>query len=681
VLLKTWAELKQNSVVVLSAITVLIMILIVYWRDISLLINEAMYNESVTHIFFVPILVSYLVYRKRDLIKATFALENLRQRSMGSFLIEAAGLSLCLFALLVYWYGSYTFAPLEYHILSLPLFVSGIVLILFGLKTLTGLIFPILFLLFLMPPPSGITYTAGALIGNFTTQAAYFLLKIFGLPAVLDSTYGAPTIAINTPTDTSMVFAVDLPCSGIYSLIAFTMFATFLAYIIQGSYVKKIGLFLIGFILLQTLNIFRISLIVTIGYWLGEEIAMTIFHAAAGWILIFGGILLLLLVGEKLLHLQIFKASKEMPPCFQCDASLKKQESFCSYCGKFLKNLNSRTVFSRKFLIKFFALVVGLLLVTSTIHTPTFDFTEGLTFADPEVNESIEVFPEFSGYQFKFLYRDVGYEELADQDASLLYAYIPLNTSTSTVYVDIGVADSLTNLHNWEVCYVTAETSQGNQPLVSVLDSRDIQLAENPPTVGHYFVFESPNDYTQISLYWYEKALFNTGLAVEQKFVRLTLIILAANSTAYPMHEKELLTFAQSIAEYWEPLKEQSVFSLSVTLQQLLLVATTLFMGITGTAEYARKQKKEEKNLRIFEQFVPQDEKLIVQTIQKLNSEGSATTRNIADAIEQATGERPVTGKLTNTLYHLQENGLIEIDIMKVNDEIQLVWKSQTGKD
>ena len=678
VFLRTYAELKRNSVLVFCSLMVLLMILIVYWRDISILINEALYSESVTHIVIVPFLVSYLVYRKRNMIKATFALEHLRQRSMDSFLIDAVGLGLCLSALLVYWYGSYTFAPLEYHILSIPLFISGVVLILFNLKTLTVIIFPILFLLFLIPPPSGITYTAGAVIGNFNTQAAYFLLKALGLPAVLESTYGAPTIAVNTPTGTSMLFAVDLPCSGIYSLIAFLMFATFLAYIIRGSFVKKIGLFLIGFVLLQTLNILRISLIVAIGYWLGEEIAMTLFHVVAGWVLIFGGILLLLLVGEKLLHLQIFRASKEIPSCSQCDTSLQKQEPFCLYCGKFLKNLTSGITLSRILLIKVIALVIGLLLVTSTIHTPTFAFAKGLTFSNPEVNESTEVFPEFPGYQFKFLYRDVEYEKLAQQDASLFYAYIPLNTSTSTVYVDIGISDSLTNLHNWEVCYVTSQTSQGNQPLVSVVDSRDIQLAENPPTIAHYFVFESPNNYTQISLYWYEKALFNTGLAVEQKFVRLTLIILASNSTAYSMYEKELLTFAQSIAIYWEPLKEQSIFSLSITLQQLLLGATALFIGIVGTAEYTRKWKQKEKNLKIFEQFVPQDEKLILGTIEKVDNEGRATTKNIAEALEQATGKRPAIDELINTLHHLRENGLIDIDLVNVDDEPQLVWKPLT---
>jgi len=672
---KISAELKKNSLLILLAIMIPLMILIVYWRDLSVLINEALYNEAVTHIVLVPVLASYIVYRKRDVIKASFALEKLRQRSRDSFLIEVVGLSLCLSALLIYWYGSYTFSPLEYHLFSLPLFVTGIVLILFNLKTLNVLIFPILFLFFLIPLPSEITYTAGALIGNFNTQASFLLLKTFGLPAVLQSTYGSPTIAVNTPSGTPMLFAVDLPCSGIYSLIAFMMFATFLAYIIQGALIKKASLFLLGFVVLQILNILRISTIVAIGHWLGEEIATTIFHVAAGWVLIFGGVLLLLLICEKFLHIQIFKGSNETPSCFNCDISLQKQEPFCSYCGKFLKNLTVCTRISGRFLVKIFVLLVGIFLVTATIQAPVFAFAQGLTFTDPNLKESTEVFPEFTGYQFKFLYRDVDYEKLSNQDASLIYAYIPLNTSTPMVYVDIGVANSITNLHNWEVCYVTWQTARGRSPLVSVLDSRDVQIVENPPIIARYFVFESSQNYTQVTFYWYEKALFNTGLTIEQKFVRISLIMLAANSTTYPILEEKLLQFAQSISTYWEPLKTQSLFSLSIPLQQVLLVSSIVFIIFTVTAQYTRKWRNKRANLKIFENFGPSDEKLLYQTIKKLNEGTGATTNEIAHALEQSTGKCPETEELNHMLKHLQENGLVEIDIVNLNEKSHLVWK------
>jgi len=674
---KTLTKLKSHSLLILSAILILLLILIVYWRDLSILVNEAMHNEAVTHIVLVPFLLSYIVYRKRDMVKATFALEKLRQPSRSFFLNEVIGMAICLSAFLLYWYGSYTFYPLEFHLISLPLFVTGIVLILFNLKTLTVLIFPVLFLLFLMPPPSGITYTAGALIANFNTQASYTLLKTLGLPVALQSTYGPPTITLDTSFGAPMLFTVDLPCSGIYSLIAFVMFATFLSYVIQGSLVKKAGLFLLGFVILQILNVIRLSTIVAIGYWLGEEIAMTIFHVATGWLLIFAGILLLLLFAEKLWHLQIFGGSNEIASCSKCSTSLKKQESFCSNCGKFLKNLNLKI--SGRFLIKVMTLVVGVFLVTLSIQAPVFVFAQGMTFTNPNLQVTTEVLPKnFAGYNSepKFLYRDVNYEKISGQDASLLYAYIPLNTSNSTVYVDIGVANSITNLHNWEVCWVTWRTARGYPPLVSVLDSRDVQIMENPPIIAHYLVFQHPDNYTQVTLYWYEKASFNTGLTIEPRFVRISLIISAANPTTYHKPEEELLTFAQSIAAHWEPLKEQSLFSLSVPLQQLLLAASILFIIITGTAQYMREWKEKRNNLKIFEKFAPPEEKLLFRTIKKVNVETKATTEKIAHALEQAIGKAPESDELIHMLNHLEEHGLVEKDIANKEGKSQLIWKA-----
>ncbi|MGQ9460589.1 MAG: exosortase/archaeosortase family protein [Candidatus Bathyarchaeaceae archaeon] len=667
-------KLEEHSLLILSAVMIPLMILIVYWRDLTILVNEALHNEAVTHIVLVPVLASYIVYRKRDFVKATFALEKLRQRSRASFLNEVVGLALCLSAFLLYWYGSHTFHPLEYHLASLPLFLAGIVLILFNLKMLIVLIFPILFLLFLIPPPSVITYTAGALIANFNTQASYTLLKTFGLPVVLQSTYGPPTIAINTYSGVPMLFAVDLPCSGIYSLIAFVMFATFLSYIIKGSLIKKAGLFLLGFAILLALNIVRISTIVAIGYWFGEEIAMAIFHTATGWLLIFCGILLLLLIAEKLWHLQIFGGSNEAQSCSECDTSLKNHEPFCLNCGKFLKNLNLRI--SGRFWIKITALVVGLFLVTLSIQAPVFAFAKGLTFTDPNLQVTTEVFPEFEGYQLRFLYRDVNYERISRQDASLLYAYIPLNVSTPTVYVDIGIANSITNLHNWEVCWVTWQAAHGRPPLALVLNSRDVQIMENPPIIARYFVFQSPDNYTQVTLYWYERVLFNTGLTVEQKYVRINLIVLATDPTTYHEHQDELLTFAQSIASYWEPLKEQSLVSLGVSLLQFLLAASALFIIIAGMSQYLRQWKKKENNQKIFEKFAPPSEKLLFQIIKKVNEKTKATTKRIAHALEQTTGKSPESDELIHMLNHLQENGLVEIDIANLGDNPQLVWKT-----
>ena len=55
------------------------------------------------------------------------------------------------------------------------------------------------------------------------------------------------------------------------------------------------------------------------------------------------------------------------------------------------------------------------------------------------------------------------------------------------------------------------------------------------------------------------------------------------------------------------------------------------------------------------EKFVSPDEKLLYQTIKKLNEGAGATTNEIAHALEQSTGNCPEINKLNRMLDHLQK--------------------------
>ena len=671
---KTIASVKANYLAIFSATLIVLTILIVYWQDLSILTNEALQSESVSHILLVPFLITYLLYRKRNMVKASVSLKRLQEKTRYVSLDEIIGLALCLSAFLLYWYGSYTFYPVEYHLASLPLLVGGISLILLNRKTLTILIFPILFLLFLVPPPSTITYTTGALMANFNTQASYTILQTAGLPVTLSSAYGAPTIAINNINGQPISFTIDLACSGIYSLTAFTMFATFLAYIIRGSIFKKATLFALGFSILIVLNIVRISSIILIGYQFGEEIAMTLFHTFTGWLLIFTGILLLLFIAEKFLHLEIFSNLNKTPHCNKCKTTTNNHQNFCLNCGRFLNN--QKLNISKRTLTKIAALLLGCYLVTLSIQAPVFAFAQGPAITSQNWQTSTTIFPEFSGYNLRFLYRDVAYEKISDQDASLLYAYIPLNASNSTIYILVGVADSITNLHNWEVCLVTWQTAHDKPPLVLVLDSRDIQILQNPSIIASYFVFQSPANYTQVTLYWYEQALFNTGTTIQQKYVRISLISLTTNQNNYQELENKLLTFGKSIATHWEPLKQQSLVSIGIPLQQSLLAGSIAFAVITGTAQYINEKRKKSNNLKIFENFATLDEKLVLQTIQKLGRETKAITLEAVQlALKKATDNTMKSEKVINILNNLENYGIIKKDIINVQNNPKLIWK------
>lgn len=673
---KTVASKRSNYVFVLSATLIMLAILIVYWQDLSILANEALQSEAVSHIILIPFLISYLIYRKKELVKASLASKKLEEKTKLVAFSDIVGVALCLTAFLLYWYGSYTFYALEYHIISLPIFVTGVTLILFNMKTVKMLIFPILFLLFLIPPPSTITYTAGAITANFHTQASYTLLKACGLDIQLETSFGPPTIILNTASESPISFAVDLPCSGIYSLIAFTMFAAFLSYIIRGSIIKKITLFLTGFLILQALNIVRISSIVLIGHWLGVEIAMNIFHLASGWILIFIGILLLLLMAEKLWKMQIFASPSKSSLCPKCKKSSEKRQEFCTSCGKFLKK--SSIKISKRFWTKIAALLLGCYLVTLTLQAPVFALVqapEALSIESPSSQETpTEIFPEIPGYQLRFLYRDFEYEKIAHLDASLLYAYSPTNISNPTVWVDVGVANSISNLHSWEVCFVTYQMAQGRSPLVTVLNSRDVQLLENPPIIGRFFTFQKQANYIQVTLYWYAKAIFKIGLTVEQRYVRISLLTFTGGD--YAMLEEKLLTFGKSIAAYWEPKKSSALISLGIVFQQGLLAIAVGFVAVTQTAQYTKKLREKRNALRIFESFASPKEKVVFQALKDLSEKTKITTTDaIASALEKTTGNATKEHKLNRILNRLEESKIIQRDIENVKDEPILVWK------
>ena len=673
---KAASTIKTYYQHILSAALIMLLVLIVYGRDLEILVNEALQSEALSHVLLIPFFAGFLFYLKRNMVKASLALGKNQRKNRTQYIDEVIGIALCLIAFLVYWYGSYTFYPLEYHLLSLPIFVMGITLILFNLKVLIALIFPILFLLFLTPPPTEFMYTIGGILANVNTQASYTLAKIFGLPVTLSSSYGPPTIMLTTSAGEPASFAVDLPCSGIYSLIAFAMFAAFFAFVASASVLKKALVFVIGFFMFEIMNIIRITTIVSVGYWFGEEVAMFMFHAVAGLLLIFIGMLLTLFVAEKFLKIQILSTPDEPSLCPKCETSMKSLENFCLNCGKFLNQF--RTKISYKFWTKLFLLLLGCSIVTLSIHAPTFAVAQGpieLT-SNSSWENATNVFPQIPDYQLRFLYRDTNYEKTAHQDASLMYAYFPTNSSRSLVYVDVGVASSITNLHSWEVCLITWQTAQGQYPLVATLDSRDIQLLDNASIIARYLVFRSPQNYTQVTLYWYEKATFKTGITVEQKYVRISLIILTQNSTNYQLFEDELLPVGQAIASYWEPLKTQSLISIGIPAQQLLLTFSIAFVAVTKTVQYSNEWRKKTNNLKIFNNIASAKEKLVLQTVLDLAKEKKKIeTRDISVAIEQKVGKSVKFDNLLSVLNHLEEYGFIKKDITSVQNKPKLAWK------
>jgi exosortase len=646
-----------------------------FYQDLIMVFTNALHDEASVYLLAIPFLFLYLLYRKRKMLRAVIPLEKTDQPKSTRHLALLSGVLLSATAIILYWFGSYTFNPLEYHILTLPIFTAGLVLILFNPQTLRQLAFPIAFLAFLQPLPSNILYGLGSTMSVLSAEASSAIVNGLGIPARISSQYGNPTIIITGPNNATLPFTVDLACSGIFSLLGFVIFAVFIAFISRGSYLKKAGIFMMGLPLIFLLNITRISIILSIGHYYGEDLALQVFHLLGATVLLFIGTLIILVVSDR-----FFKPPLSLPSCPTCsapvDVSVKQS---CLDCGKLLEypRARLRSVDAAK-IVAICAVVVLLL----SIQAPVFALTQGpaqITIQTPTGEQgNTELLPTIQGYTPRFDYRDRNFEQLAAQDASLLYSYRPSNTSKETIIVAIEIAQSRSSLHPWETCLITWPQTHGYQPSVTQLDLRDTQILQNPPIIARYFAFQykQTND-TQVVLYWFETSTFTVNNTAQQKQVKISLIAYPNKPQEVADSENQLLSVAVAIANYWEPIKTWTQIALAISQNgPALAMATTILLAITVTYQLFINRQEKKSGMRLYKKLPTQQIQLI-QAVKLTSKEAVATPNSIATHLLELTGEPVDATTLTKRLVDAESAHLIERKIGNRNDEPIIRWKSQ----
>jgi exosortase len=667
---------EDNSILLLKIVTIVAAVLAVFHPDLTIILNDALVSESMSHILIIPFLFIYLLYRKRKMLRAVIPIEKQGHPRQLRPLPTIAGIVLSTAAILLYWHGSYTFTPLEYHMLALPIFSTGLTLVLFNPQTLRQLAFPLAFLVFLIPPPSEILYGLGSTLSIVSSEVSYALINSLGIPSTLTSEYGNPVIEITRPTGTTISFAVDIACSGIYSLIGFLIFAVFIAYIMRDKPWKKLTLFLIGFALIYILNIARIATILLIGYHYGEEIALQLFHMLGGLTFIFVGTLVLLLFAEKILRTQIF--AKPSQKCSTCNPSTETNHNFCLTCSRILKPAHIR--FQRTDIIKIAAIIVSVILLVS-IQTPVFALTEGpaqiiVQTASGEQGNT-ELLPQIQGYTLVFVYRDRDFEEIASQDASLVYAYEPLDNTKELVWVAVEIGSATSMLHSWEVCLISWPIAHGRPASATQLGVKDIQIQQNPPIIARYFAFQwVKTNQTEVVLYWFETARFMTNGTAQQKRLKMSLITYP--DTPQNITEVEdLLPFATAITKHWQPIKTWTQISMLLSQNGAYLAAITTALLVPVTVLYTLEKRKARKaNAKAYKKLAKPNRQ-IIDAIAETEKNTPPTLDAIATTHKNRTGETIEEKKLLHKLRELEKTEIIKDDVANIRDEPTMIWKTQ----
>jgi exosortase len=665
-------DIQNKNAFLLKISPILLAPAILYWQDLALVANEALNSDLATHILAIPFLLAYILYRKRRIITASIS--NILKFTRNSQLPpeEISGVLLCLLAYIIKWFGSYTFQPLEYHLTSLPIFTAGLILIVFNAQTLRTVLFPLAFLAFLIPPSIEMAQQAGATLAAFSSQAAYTLLKTMGIQASLSSLNGNPIIRFQTSTGELIPFAIDIACSGLYSLVGFALFAVFTAYIARSPLPKKLLILILGFPLICSLNVLRITVIVLVGYFFGAGIALNAFHLLGGWVFILVGTLILLTVAEKAFKINIFSTTSKA-----CTHPKKNEdERICKNCGQILKLYDAQL--SKRDTVKLsliFVIAISLLF----IQVPVFTLTEGaaeILIQKPTEEFKMSALPEIEDYELWFLYRDIEFEEISGQDAALQYKYNPKDTTNSTIYASLEIGPTKACLHSWEVCLITWPQTRGYEVGVTQLDLREIHLLENPPLTAKYFAFQGKNsDKTQVILYWYTRSTFKTEEGYQTKYTKISLIEFTYKPQEYGAIEDELLPVAKSIANYWKPIEEWSWLALFLARDSPTLMAATgaLLLGVTLYYLYLKRIRRR-RALYVYNKISDSEDLKILDALGTLEK-SPVTISDIASKYKDNTGKDINQEMLHLKLIKAEERGIVERKIININDEPYITWK------
>jgi len=667
-------------------------IIAVYWHDLTILWDDALNNEMASYILALPFLIIYMIYKKRNIIKAQLTLEI--EDPEKKITKDTIGVSLCLSALMLYVYGSFTFNTLLYHLISLTIFTTGCAVLLTGIQNLKNLAFPLSFLLLLIIPYREEAYQASAQLSTLTTTITYNILKTLNYPVTLSSTYEAPSILIQTPTGRQIPFIIDIPCAGAYSLIGFLVFALFFAYISQGTPPKKLAWLTTGFLLIYTINITRIALTLIIGHTINIETAMGLFHTLSGSVLIFLASVLMILIGDKILRINIFKKETKTEPCPLCEENQRTNEPFCTYCGRFFNPTNIKP--ARIDLGKIVAIAILMALIIN-MQVPAFTLVQH-NIMEMDLHElggqkeTRQFLPSLEGYEPKFVYRDQRFEAIAEQDASLLYVYYPQNESYAPMYVSVEIADSYSKLHRWEICLYVVPSEAGRQTVDPIV-TKDIQIIENPPVTGRIFTFKYVTSNQPVTiLYWYEKSAFRIGTTWANRYTKTSIIAYLdqfirtgelGSLNDYPKLENKLASIAQSIITYWEPAKTWSAFVVAFagwgeTLAMITMITSSSIVIVLHLKKRIKEQRRAQsiyKQLTWHSTF-SKEEKEILGVLETLAETERSTGAQLVSSYEKKTGKKIEPEKLIEIIRHAQQFGLIKKGIVDQGDDPSLLWRA-----
>src|SRR5262245_32478793 len=227
--------------------------LVVQWWD----------DPNYSHGFLVPFLSGFIAWQRRDRLRATP-----RRGTWIGLIVLMAGLA----ALLLGDLAGEMFLMRS----SLVMVLAGLILFHLGTVAFRLLVFPLLFLLFMVPLPGTLFYAVAFPLQNLAARDAAWTLDLLGVPVLLDG---------NVIHLSQLSLGVTEACSGIRSLMSLLAVAVAWAALTLPGIWAMLGLVASVIPITVLANASRVVSTGLIAQRFGIEYAEGFFHTFSGWVI------------------------------------------------------------------------------------------------------------------------------------------------------------------------------------------------------------------------------------------------------------------------------------------------------------------------------------------------------------------------------------------------------------
>src|SRR5579863_217367 len=251
--------------------TLLALVGLLYAPILVRLVGQWWSDPNFSHGFFVPAFAGFVLWQDRSRLAAI-------RPAPSTWGLAIILLSLCTLILGVFG------AELFLSRVSLLMLATGLVLFFLGWVFLRAVLFPLLFLVLMVPIPAIIFSQITFPLQILASKLSATVLPFCGVPVFREGN------VINLP---AMPLEVAQACSGIRSLLSLTTLAIMYGYLMETRVAVRVTLALASVPIAVTANALRIvGTGLLVQYWDPEK-AEGFFHAFSGWLIFVVSLLML----------------------------------------------------------------------------------------------------------------------------------------------------------------------------------------------------------------------------------------------------------------------------------------------------------------------------------------------------------------------------------------------------